>query len=95
MATKTAAAANAKLVAATSRVTQLVAEAEEHQAELRKVGSVVSGVIVLLLLLVVVIVIVDVTVVVVVVGGGGGGGEGVLWRADKSVQEATRGGGLA
>lgn len=39
MAAKTAAAANAKLVAATSRVNQLVAEAEDHSAEMRKVGA--------------------------------------------------------
>lgn len=37
MASKTAAAANAKVMAATSRVNQLVSEAEELQAELKKV----------------------------------------------------------
>jgi hypothetical protein len=40
MAAKTAAAANAKLVAATLHVSQLVSDAEEHQQELKKVGSV-------------------------------------------------------
>jgi hypothetical protein len=37
MATKTAAAANSKLVAATSRVNELVSEAESYHEELKKV----------------------------------------------------------